>query len=181
MKKHRILILLLCLLSIVSRAQNDSKRLLKSHYSKDFLDKNLLSQEDFHPFPLAGDASWIELPQEIKDQFIKEGEAHLNKSWVAVPAMLFTSFRKDGNRSEYEKYLFGRRDVLIRLVIAELVENKGRFLADIVNGIWSVSEESWWGTSAHYGPNLPDVQQVQNVDLFQAETAGMMATINYLF
>lgn len=182
MKKHRILFFTLCLLAIGSLlAQTDGKQLLCSQYSKEFLNKNLLSKKDFHPFPLSGDTAWTGLPQTVKDQFVKEGEAHLKDSWVAVPAILFTRFRKDGNRGEYEKSLFGRRDVLIRLVIAELVENKGRFLPDIVNGVWTVCEESWWGTSAHYGPNLPDVQRGQDVDLFQAETAGMMSTIRYLF
>lgn len=178
MKKILLTIVALCCLGIGYARQD--KKFLTTTYSKDFLDKNLLSQADFHPFPVYGDEVWGKVNDSIRNTFIKQGESLLGQKWEAVPATDFLRFRKDGNRSEYEKHLFGRRDILIKLVVAELFEHQGRFMPDIINGVWAVCEESWWGTSAHYGPNLPDIARVQDVDLFQAETASMMAIINYL-
>jgi len=65
------------------------------------------------------------------------------------------------------------------LVMAEVMEGKGRFMPDIVNGLQSTLEETWWGLPAHYGTKMQRAED-QNVDLFNAETAGMVAWISYV-
>jgi hypothetical protein len=65
-----------------------------------------------------------------------------------------------------------------------MFQRKGRFLDQIVNGIWAVCEESFWGVPAHIGAQkagrgLPDVTEPV-VDLFAAETGAMLAWIYYL-
>lgn len=177
--KH-ILISLIILIGSVS-SLNANNNILKSRFKSEFLKDNLISQNEFTPFPIYKDSRWNNIDDSIKESFIKQGELYIEESWPAIPADQFIRFRKDGNRGEYEKHLFGRRDKLIKLTIAELFEQEGRFMPTILNGLWAVCEESWWGTSAHYGPNLPNVELVQDVDLFQAETASMVAIINYLF
>jgi hypothetical protein len=89
-----------------------------------------------------------------------------------------------GNRSRYEDLSFGRRKKLADLILAEMFQRKGRFLDQIVNGIWAVCEESFWGVPAHIGAQkagrgLPDVTEPV-VDLFAAETGAMLAWIYYL-
>ncbi len=64
------------------------------------------------------------------------------------------------------------------------MEGKGRFLDDIVNGIWTISEETFWGVPAHLslqrkGFGLPDVTE-PTVDLFAAETGSLIAWTYYL-
>ena len=57
-------------------------------------------------------------------------------------------FGRNGNRSRYETLYFKRRNVLALLVLAECIEFKGRFIDDIINGIWTICGESFWGIPA---------------------------------
>ena len=71
------------------------------------------------------------------------------------------------------------------LILAEIAENKGRFIDQIINGIWSTCEESWWGISATVPvgkdyAGLVDVTQ-PTVDLFAAETGTFLAWADYFF
>ena len=48
--------------------------------------------------------------------------------------------------------------------MGELAEGKGRFMDQIVNAVWYFSEQTWWGWSAHLGPQkagagLPDINE----------------------
>jgi hypothetical protein len=69
--------------------------------------------------------------------------------------------------------------VLLQFILAESMENKGRFMEPILNGLWSICEESFWGVPAHI-PNtgLPDVDHPV-VELFSAETAALMGLADY--
>lgn len=71
--------------------------------------------------------------------------------------------------------------------MAECVENENRFLDDIVNGVWSICEESTWAISAHLGncssgstDVLPDSLNDAVLDLFSLETAQLIAFVYYL-
>ncbi len=73
---------------------------------------------------------------------------------------------------------------LKNLVVAECLENKGRFLDDIANGVWAICEESTWCLPAHIsvqkaGNNLPDIAE-PIVDLFAADTGSLIAWTWYL-
>jgi hypothetical protein len=124
------------------------------------------------------------LPAALRQSAVATGAAALGDPWPALPAMLFLEFARNGNRRNYEIPHFERRGRLNELVIAECVENQGRFLDEIVNGIWAICEESFWGVPAHIGAQesgrgLPDPREVI-VDLFVAETAALLAWTNYL-
>jgi hypothetical protein len=83
-------------------------------------------------------------------------------------------------------YYFRRRNRLTDLVLGECVEGKGRFLDDILNGVWLVCEETFWGLPAHLslqrnhpGSGLPDAEE-PIVDLFAADTGATMSWVHYL-
>lgn len=114
------------------------------------------------------------LSQEMRASYVSYGEKYLGKEWKALPATIFARFKKDGNRTEYEGICFERRRQLAALVMAEIAEGKDRFLPDIINGLNVMMEETWWGIPAHYGHAVP-VYDSQPVDLFNAETASLMA------
>ncbi|MGH2644669.1 MAG: hypothetical protein ACRDE2_12015, partial [Chitinophagaceae bacterium] len=90
-----------------------------------------------------------DLPLDIKQQLIENGERYLHYDWPALRATQFLEFAENGNRSNYESSLGKRRAALSALVIAELAENKGRFIPQIINGIWATCEESTWALPAH--------------------------------
>lgn len=150
------------------------------------LARELIPREKYHPFPTADERDpWEALPAELRQAQVAAGAAHLGKEWPALPATLFMEFRRMGNRSRYEGPSFGRRHALVALVAAECVEGQGRFLDDIINGIWCICEESFWGVPAHNyvrrlpGSPLPDTAD-HTIDLFAGETAGLLAWTHYL-
>lgn len=109
-----------------------------------------------------------------KASYITYGEQYLGKEWAVLPVTEFARFKKDGNRVVYEGLCFERRRQLAALVMAEIQERQGRFIPDIVNGLELILEEPWWGIPAHYGKPVP-VHEDQTVDLFNAETASLIA------
>lgn len=134
----------------------------------------------FHPYPVYGEKQWTEVPDTIRNVYIRAAEQVMNTTWTSLPATLFMEFRATGDRNNYQTVYFEKRKKLNTLVMGEVLEGKGRFLPDIVNGIWSVCEESWWGLPAHYDTNLPDVQK-QTVAIYASQTAGDLAWTQYLF
>ena len=88
-------------------------------------------------------------------------------------------FVRSGDRERHSDISFDKRNVLMQLLLAESVEDKGRFTEAILNGVWSICEESYWGVPAHIrGTGLPDVENPV-VDLFTAETASLLAMADY--
>lgn len=130
--------------------------------------------------PVYGDRYWEDsIPEVMKKSYIAKGETLLHCTWESLPITLFSEYRANGDRMRYQNVIFPKRNKLMALVMAELMEHKGRFMPDIVNGLMSICEETWWGIPAHYGPKMP-VPEEQTLDLFNAETGGMMAWIYYM-
>jgi hypothetical protein len=145
----------------------------------------LVPHEQWHMIPLCGDRQqWNTLPQAVRSAYISSGERLLHCSWPELKATDFLEFVRTGDRNRFQTTQFSRRQQLATLVIAECIEGKGRFRDDIINGIWAICEESYWGVPAHVGAQragsgLPDVEE-PTVDLFAAETSSLLAWTSYL-
>lgn len=109
----------------------------------------------------------------VKNSYIKYGETFAGKPWLSPAATSFAEFKTNGNRTRFEAQTFAKRRQLAALVMAEVAEGKGRFMGDIIDGLTSTLEETWWGLPAHYGTKVMRPED-QNVDLFNAETAGLV-------
>jgi hypothetical protein len=171
------------LLFIPARAQITHRDLLQKNCSSACIAQFLVSQASFKPFPQSPNA-WREiLPDTILEQLVRNGENALTGNFPNIPASVTLDFVRNANRSHYEAMSFGKRNRLWSLVLAESIERKKRFTDAIVDGIWSICEESFWGASAHLfiqksGSGLPDVED-PIVDLFAAETAANLALADY--
>ena len=157
---------------------------------KPFLRTAIAFQGDihpFHPFPKAVDRKAYEaLPTALKKQLVQVGEAKLGYAFPVIRATDYMRFKKDGDRAAFEALYFGKRNALNDLIQAECVEHQGRFLDDILNGIYSICEESAWQLPAHNSyirdtPQLilPDVTRPV-MDLFSCETGALLACAAYL-
>ena len=176
---YRLAILLLVFNSYASA---QPRNLLTGRYSRESLPGKIVPATDFHPSPVAGE--WKGVDEKIKDEQIKTAEKLLNTNWGELKATVFMEYKTNGNRSNYEGVSLVRRITLNSLVTAEALENKGRFIPDIVNGIWAICEESYWGVPAHINlqkdqSGLPDITE-PIVDLFLSETASLLAWTQYL-
>lgn len=142
---------------------------------------------DYRPFPAIEDRKAYEkLPEELRRTLISQGEAYLGYEYPAIRATDFMNFKRTGNRVAFENLYFERRYALNSLTAAECVEDKGRFLDDIINGIFALCEESAWQLPPHnsYVRNapqeiLPDATRPV-LDLFACETGAQLACIRYL-
>ncbi len=178
--KNLLVLLFLLLYTVTLPAQTAEGKILTGTYPATVIEQTLCAPQAFTPVPAIGDNFWRDsIPETMRQSYIRTGEQYLGKPWESLPVMTFSRFRTDGNRVDYEELSFARRRQFATLVLAELMEDKGRFLPDIINGLWLLCEETWWGIPAHYATKvtLPDDQ---NVDLFQAETAGMIAWSAYV-
>lgn len=161
------------------------RNLLGAAYGLELVESVLVDPGAWHPLPTINDREvWRRLPESARTAHIAAAESLSTLPWEAMPATLFLEFVRTGNRSNYQDVSFGRRERLALSVIAELIENQGRFLDDIVDGIWMISEETFWGIPAHMdlqsaGYGLPDVNEPV-VDLFAAETGALLAWTLYL-
>lgn len=161
--------------------------MLAERYDYPKLASMLLPANEYKPFPTIDDRDqWNELGEEVKTYWIEQAEKALDYEWPALTAVRYMDFKRDGNRSRYEDLYFGRRRMLGILVIAECIENKGRFLDQIVNGIWAICEETYWVIPAHLSGSslnryecLPDAADMY-IDLFAAETGSLLAYTAYL-
>ena len=146
------------------------------------------SLKDYIPFPKYQDhASYDALPAENRSLAIKNAEKYLHFNFTGIPATVFMEYVRTGNRKDFETLNFTKRYALNALILGECYEHSGRFTDDIINGVYSICEESAWQLPAHNSyvrdtPShiLPDVTD-PIIDLFAAETGALLATISYLF
>jgi hypothetical protein len=142
---------------------------------------------EYRPFPDIDDrAAYDSLPQELREAVILQGEGYLGYEYPVIRSTDFMKFKRTGNRVDYENLYFDRRYALNSLTAAECMEDQGRFLDDIINGIFAVCEESAWQLPPHnsYLRNapqelLPDATRPV-MDLFACETGAQLACIRYL-
>ena len=151
----------------------------------DIVEKVLISRSDFYPYPAGSErARWDAIDSDTRSAHIRRGEDRLDFEWPAIPARMILGFLRHGDRKTPESTRSIRRSALADLVLAECFESNGRFLDDIVNGIWCTCEESYWGNLGALGlqkagPDFPDPNE-RVVDLFTAETGAFLAWVNYL-
>lgn len=142
---------------------------------------------DYKYYPPATDReAWAKLPRDYVNRAIAAAEKNLGFTFSAIPATVFMKFLRTGNRVDFEDINFGKRYALNSLIIAECIEYKGRFLDDIINGIFSICEESAWQLPPHNSyPGMRGNQLLPDVttpvlDLFACETGALLATAYYL-
>lgn len=116
------------------------------------------AQAFFVPFPKAGDKYWQkQVPVAMRNDYIRLGNLYQKKPWNAIPAETFAEFRTNGNRTRYEEASFGIRKQFVCLVMAEIMQGRGRFLPSIRKGLhYFIEKEPWWGIPAHYPKDHPE-------------------------
>ncbi|HTL07536.1 MAG TPA: heparinase II/III family protein [Chitinophagaceae bacterium] len=176
--------LLLLLFVFYTSAFSQTNNLLSGRYDENKLKELLIPYSEWTPFPKITDrAAWAKASQPMMKAYLQEAEGYLHYKWASIPATTSLLIERTGDRNEFQSISFPKRQVLGTLVMAEVYENKGRFIDDIINGVWSICEESWWGASAHLPKSkeysgLMDVSK-PFVELFGAETATFLSWVDY--
>jgi hypothetical protein len=175
----QLFFLAVLIITNVCFAQVTQRNILTSHFSAEQVKTALIAKESFKPYPQTVAAWKNAVPDSVIKQTIKAGEAGLKFKFEPITATIALDFVRSGDRERHSGISFAKRNVLTELILAESMEDQGRFTEAILNGVWSICEESFWGVPAHIGrTGLPDVENPE-VDLFAAETASVLALADY--
>ena len=88
------------------------------------------------------------LPENVKKSIIATADNQLKAKWVTLTAMDYLDYKITGNRF-YEAKTFDRNKRLQDFVLAELLVKNGKYLNEVMNGLWLTLEESTWAWPAH--------------------------------
>lgn len=162
------------------------KNLLVSLGDKAVVQKSILPVQKWVRYPNYSDrAGWDKLTGTDKADIIKEGEKFLSFEWKVVKATDYLAYERNGSRTIMENPFNANNSALMHLVLAELAEGKGRFLDQIINGVWHTCDMSSWVLSAHQPTqktkrSLPNDDEVI-IDLTSGDLGSMMSWIHHFF
>ncbi len=139
------------------------------------------------PFPACDDRNaWQALPSWVQSVIKINLDKAQESEWSQLFASDYLAFSQSGNRVNFEAKYFQRREKLIDLTLGYCLSPNERVLAQIVDGIILICEESGWQLPAHNGYvrdstlyPFPDTTRPV-IDLFVAETGALLSLVHYL-
>lgn len=171
----------------------DNRNLLTGNFSRKQVRSFVAKGNEWVNYPAYTDrGTWAKLPEAVKKQAIKAGETYIGYTWPLTTATLYLTYSRTGNRAVADDLNRQKLDALRTLALAELVEGNGRFLDDLINGVFAYCEQTYWGSPAHfymYGyegqlGNITTLLPDKNdpiIDLVTGDTAADLAWIWYYF
>lgn len=153
---------------------------IRNHFPHHILD-DYLRIENKYIKNISDRMFWEGLPDELQKHYLEKAERYLDYDWKSIPAYdTYMVFHIEGIRND--ELALEKRNALGFLVTAECIENSGRFLPQIVNGIFSIAEHTTWAGSsslANCGAAkecLPEYDDVV-LDLRVVETGALFAYV----
>lgn len=147
--KRLFFLIILVIFSFSSRAW-ENRNLLQQNADQVKLKASLILNQQWVTYPRYSDrAAWDVLTSGVKDEIIRKGENALSYEWKVIKATDYLEYERSGSRKAMEDPFGSNNAALSNLVLAELAEGKGRFIDQIINGIWQSCEMTSWALSAH--------------------------------
>jgi hypothetical protein len=142
----------------------------------------MLSDGLFAFGPKIGDrAAWGELAKKSELRVtIATAEQAATRPIPDLPDELFLEYSRDGNRENYQNKYFDRTNRVEPLVIAECIENRGRFIAAIEKLVAAFDSQKTWMLPAHDGQLRNFHGKARDIDLFSSALACDLASAEYL-
>lgn len=182
--KNNLFFLLFFFLFFTASA-HDYRDLLQKQADIPTLKKMLVLNQKWVEYPDYQDRKgWDALTGDAKQALIQRGEQALNYEWKVIKATDYLEFERSGSRNIMQQPFGANIGALTNLVKAELAEGKGRFMDQIINGIWLSCEMTSWVLSAHIAhaqeekTSLPGYQQ-HIIDLSAGDVGSFLAWTYY--
>ncbi|WP_302589700.1 heparinase II/III family protein [uncultured Muribaculum sp.] len=131
----------------------------KAYCDRNFLQKeadfkklksSLVMKQKWVPYPDYDDRDgWNRFLGPYKNDYICRGEACRGYVWKVVKATDYMAYERSGDQSAMEAPYGENSRALQDLFMAELAEGKGRFVDQIINGVFHCCEMTTWALSAH--------------------------------
>jgi hypothetical protein len=109
-------------------------------------------------------------------QVVPDAEKLLKETIPELTDELYLDYSRTGNRSRCQRVLSTRHGRVSTLVLAECIENRGRFLPAIEEAIRAVCSEKTWVLPAHDGGLANFRGQTNEIDLAVAAVSWNLAT-----
>lgn len=144
----------------------------------------LLPKEKWISYPnYSNRLAWDQLVGANKEEIIKKGEAFLEYEWKVVTATNYLAYERTGARTVMEIPFNKNNEALMHLFLAEMAEGKGRFIDQIINGVWHTCDMRSWVLSAHQPlqktkRSLPNEAEVI-IDLTSGDIGSMLSWIHH--
>ena len=118
--------------------------------SEEQLRELLVLNQEWVPYPRYQDRkAWdILLGERNKAFLIKAGEKILDYQWQHIPATAYLEYSRKGTDYQLKPYWTNSENINI-LMLAELAEGKGRFVDQLINGVYYSCESTSWVISSH--------------------------------
>ena len=179
-----VLAVLFCSLEV--RSEEYPKQLLQKTFNEIKADKPFKCGTDWVRYPAYEDRqAWEELLGSHAGRLIKEGEKYLNFEWHMIKATQYLAFERTGERQIMEVPFHENRVALNALMLAELAEGKGRFIDQMLNGVWQMCHMPSWVRAAHIVKQpskraLPD-PRFHFIALSSCQIGVQVSFIHYFF
>ncbi|MDE5761821.1 MAG: heparinase II/III-family protein [Bacteroides sp.] len=148
MKKLVALLFVLIYVSAVSAYTE--RNLLQKQADMNRLKEVLVLDRKWVTYPDYDDrAGWDAFLGAFKEEYIRRGEKMLDYRWQVVRATDYLAFERTGDRKIMEDPFGANNNAIADLLMAELAEGKGRFIDQLVNGVFHTCEMTSWALSAH--------------------------------
>lgn len=187
MKNNRLVVSFLMLFGFLIQAQAyTEKNLLQKHTDLKSLEKVLIMNQKWVPYPTYEDrAGWDKFLGDYKELYIKQGEKKLNYQWKVIKATDYIEYERSGSRNIMENPFDDNNKAIATLVMAELAEGKGRFIDQIINGVFHSCEMTSWALSAHLGAqrsgrSLPSNKE-HIIELTSGDLGSLLSWTYYFF
>lgn len=126
-------------------------------------------------------AAWAKLGQiEALKQRAAQADKLLTEPLPEQPDDLFLEFSRTGNRTHWQNVSGKRRGRLTPLVLAECLENKGRFLPALEELLKALCAEKTWVMPAHDGKLMNFEGRGVDIDLASSALGWQLATADWL-
>lgn len=162
-------------------------KLLTGTFKQEDLKLNLSRDKSWVPYPSSSDRkAWDQLIAPFREDIIAKGDKALDYQWQVVKATDYLEYERSGNRGMMEKPMNENCTALTNLLLAELAEGKGRYIDQILNGTWHMTEMSTWSLSAHLPAfqsskrSLPQ-ERTHVIDLMAGDVGSLLSWIHYFF
>lgn len=180
-----------CLLAIVCLPgfAYTERNLLQKEGDLDKVKASLVMDQKWVPYPAYADrAGWDKLLGANKEAMIARGEKLLDYQWQVVKATDYLEYERSGNRKIMEDPFGKNNGAIADLMMAELAEGKGRFIDQLINGVFQSCEMTSWVLSAHLGSqgaqlshrSLPDYKE-HIIDLTAGDMGSLLSWTYYFF
>lgn len=106
---------------------------------------------EWSPVPSAADrGAWEGIGDDTRDRVLRAAGSALGEPWPSLPASLFARFARDGDRWDYQASAAARRERLGWAVLAAAMSpSSAKFLDEVMDGVWTLCEETSWVLPAH--------------------------------